>query len=187
MAITSDYMFNGMSRIGNDGSDVSQRNIQNTKKANYHLHNHHTKDVDMKSGISLALTQPTINYVGTQQTALNGTNIDTNSNLLIDKNMLHARGKISLQERQYLTVPFLGRGKVDPVLESKLFLGEQQTNKKSITTLSEKSYIPLNNTPMIPEVENNVQNPKHIIEGVASNGWIRGGLPSREFTKRALN
>ena len=61
MAITSDYMFNGMSRIGNDGSDVSQRNIQNTKEANYHLHNHHTRDVDMKSGISLALTQPTIN------------------------------------------------------------------------------------------------------------------------------
>ena len=40
---------------------------------------------------------------------------------------------------------------------------------------------------MIPEVENNIQHPKHIIEGVASNGWIRGGLPSREFTKRALN
>ena len=30
MAIISDYIFNGMSRIGNDGSDISQRNIQNT-------------------------------------------------------------------------------------------------------------------------------------------------------------
>ena len=27
----SDFMFNGLSRIGNDVSDLSQKNVQNTK------------------------------------------------------------------------------------------------------------------------------------------------------------
>ena len=40
---------------------------------------------------------------------------------------------------------------------------------------------------MIPEVATKVQNPNNLIEGVASNGWIRGGLPSREYTKKQIN
>ncbi len=187
MSLRSDYMFNSMSRIGNDVSDLSQKNIQNVKQGNYHLNNLHTADTEMNSGISFALQQPTINYSGTNQTALNGTNIDTNSNLLIDKNMLHTKGKVSLQERQYLSVPYLGKGKVDSTIEHGLFLGERETSRKSINTIAEKSFIPLKHTPMIPEVERNVQNPKHLIEAEASKGWIRGGLPSREFSKRTIN
>ena len=187
MSLKSDYMFDSMSRIGNDVSDRSQKNIQNVKSGNYQLHNYHAADSEMKGGISFALQQPNVNYSGSHQTALNGSNIDMNSQLLIDKNMLHARGKISLKERQYLTVPYLGKGKVDSTIEHGLFLGERESSRKSILTTSEASYIPLYNTPMIPEVQQNVQNPKNLVEGVASKGWIRGGLPSREYTKKQLN
>jgi hypothetical protein len=187
MSLISDYMFNSMSRIGNDLSDVSQKNIQNVKLGNYQLNNLYTSDNEMNSGIALALKQPTINYSGTNQTALNGTNIDINSNLLIDKNMLHSKGKVSLQERQYLCTPYLGKGKVDSSIEHGLFLGERESNRKTINGLSEKSFLPLKNTPMIPEVERNIQNPKHLIESSVSEGWIRGGLPSREFSKRTIN
>ena len=28
-----------------------------------------------------------------------------------------------------------------------------------------------------------INNPANLVEGVAADGWIRGGLPSRELTK----
>ena len=183
----SDYMFNSLSRIGNDTSDLSQKNVQNTKLGNYQLENLYTNDYEMQSGISQALKQPMFNYSGTHSTALKGTNIDTNSQLMINKTLLHDKGKISIQERQYLTVPYLGKGKVDPNLETKLRFGAQETHRKSTTQLSEKSYINLKHTPMIPEVASKIQNPNNLIEGVASKGWIRGGLPSREYLKKQLN
>jgi len=39
------------------------------------------------------------------------------------------------------------------------------------------------NTPMIPSLKATVQNPANLVEGVAADGWIRGGLPSRELTR----
>ena len=39
MANTYDYIFNGMSRIGMDSCDESQRTLQNNEAANYQLSN----------------------------------------------------------------------------------------------------------------------------------------------------
>ena len=39
------------------------------------------------------------------------------------------------------------------------------------------------NTPMIPSVKERMTNPAYSVEGVASEGWIRGGIPSRELTR----
>jgi hypothetical protein len=56
-------------------------------------------------------------------------------------------------------------------------------NKKSINTTTEQSYIPYQNYPLIPSIENSVTNPANLVEGVAADGWIRGGVPSRELQK----
>ena len=37
--------------------------------------------------------------------------------------------------------------------------------------------------PLIPSLKATVQNPNNLIEGMAANGWIRGGLPTRELTR----
>ena len=39
------------------------------------------------------------------------------------------------------------------------------------------------NYPLIPSIANSVTNPANLVEGVADEGWIRGGLPSRELQK----
>jgi hypothetical protein len=39
------------------------------------------------------------------------------------------------------------------------------------------------NTPMIPSLHATISNPANLIEGVAAEGWIRGGVPSRELTR----
>jgi hypothetical protein len=61
--------------------------------------------------------------------------------------------------------------------------GEQLVNKKSVNLLGEKSYIKYHQTPLLPAVKDRIQNPANQIESVANDGWVRGGIPSRELTR----
>lgn len=180
MAYVSDYTFNNMSRIGNDECGIDQNSIQNSAACSYLLQNYFTQDSSMKNAKTLATSQPGINYSGAD---MNGFNIDTSSKLSIGGIQCHPKSKIDLFGRPFATVPFLGRGSVDPLLESQIQQGEGITNKRSVTRLMEKSYMKYHTTPLIPEVKQNIQNPNLMIEGVAAEGWIRGGLPSRELTR----
>jgi hypothetical protein len=112
-----------------------------------------------------------------------GSNIDDSSKLLIGGIQTHPRSRIDLFGRPFATVPYLGRGSVDPLLEAQIQQGEAVTNKRSVTRLTEKSHLKYHTTPLIPEVKQNIQNPNQMIESVASEGWIRGGVPSRELTR----
>ena len=183
MAEVSDFVFNNMSRIGNDNCDQSQKNIQNVAQADWTLTNYMSDSCTMSNGIDFALSNgPGINYTGSHQVGIGGCQIDTNSDLMIDKIMRPAC-RVSLLSRPSATVPYLGRGSVNPVLESQLQQGDQNINKKSVNHLTEKSYLGLNQTPMIPSLAASITNPTNLIEGAAAEGWIRGGLPSRDLTK----
>ena len=136
----------------------------------------------MDNYISFATSQPAVMYKGSNQVGINGCNIDENSDLKISE-LSKVKGKITLTQRPYLTVPYLGRGKSDITLETQIQQGDIANNRKSINPLSEKSYIDYHNTPMIKSLQDTVSNPDNLIEGVAAEGWIRGGLPSRELTR----
>ena len=137
----------------------------------------------MKRPIEFATSQPNINFSGSHQVGMGGCNIDTNSDLLIGTINTHPKCRISLYERPFKTVPFLGRGSSNPVLESHIQQGDMIQNKKSINTTTEQSYMPYLNYPLIPSIENSITNPANLVEGVAAEGWIRGGVPSRELQK----
>ena len=49
MANVVDYVFNGMSRLGNDVAENTQRNQLNVKHANYNLKNHFNLDCAMSN------------------------------------------------------------------------------------------------------------------------------------------
>ena len=180
MAYVSDYTFNNMSRMGNDGCCIDQNSIQNSAACSYLLQNYFAQDCSMKNAKALATSQPCINYSGSDMCGLN---IDDNSKLLIGGIQTHPKTKIDLFGRPFATVPFLGRGSVDPVLEAQIQQGEGITNKRSVTRIMEKSHMKYHTTPLIPEVKQNIQNPSLMIESMASDGWIRGGVPSRELTR----
>ena len=84
MSTTSDYKFYGLSRIGDDSCAMSQRNVQNVEAGNYMLQNYFSADCAMRNGLSLALSQPSINFTGSHQVGVGGCNVDDNSNLHID-------------------------------------------------------------------------------------------------------
>ena len=181
MASIHDYAFHKMSRIGEDSCDISQRNLQNSKHATYMLDNFRPS-CPMTTAIDFATSQPNVNYKGGHQVGINGCNIDDNSDLSIAK-LSRPKCRISLFHRPFATVPFLGRGESNPVLESKIQQSDLSDNRKSNNPSSEISYMEYNNTPMLPSLERSITDPTHFIEDAASSGWIRGGLPSRELAR----
>jgi hypothetical protein len=176
-------IFDNISRIGNDSCCIDQNSLQNAQSANYLLQNYFLQDSTMNKAKSLATSQPGINYTGSYSIAAGGGNIQESSKLLIGGIQTNPKCRIDLYQRPFATIPFLGRGSVDPALESQMQQGESISNKRTITKLTEQSYIKYYNTPMIPERQKDIQDPSHLVEGVAAEGWIRGGIPSRELTK----
>jgi hypothetical protein len=181
MANVSSYTFQSTNRIGLDDCNKSQTDIQNIASCNYLTQNYFASDCSMKNPISLATTQPGIMYNGGYNTGAGGCNIDTSSMLQIGTIQTNPRCRIDLFQRPFATVPFLGRGSVNPVMESQIQQGEQLVNKRSVNNLSEKSYIKYHQTPLLPAVKQRMDTSK--IENDASDGWIRGGVPSRELTR----
>jgi hypothetical protein len=183
MAHVSDFTFNTMGRIGSDSCSQDIHSIGNAQACSYLLQNYFTSDCNMSKAKQLATTQPGIIYSGSMGSDMCGSNIDDSSKLLIGSIQTAPKARIDLFQRPFATVPFLGRGAVDPILESQIQQGETITNKRTVTQLTEKSHLKYRTTPMIPEIKDNIQNPNNLIESSASQGWIRGGVPSRELTR----
>jgi hypothetical protein len=90
------------------------------------------------------------------------------------------RGRV--QARPFVSVPFMGRGKGEAELESRLQMSQFVRQGKECGTVSDKFY-ENQFTPMIPHVSQNIQNPVHIIPEDASKGWVRSGIPSRQWVR----
>jgi hypothetical protein len=183
MSIVSNFTFNNMSRIGDDKCDLSQRNVQNTKGSNYLLTSYYANECGMQKPIEFATSQPNVNFSGSHQMGLGGCNVDDNTVLRDGDGLSQSKCRLTLNERPFLTVPYLGRGSSNPVLEAHLQQGDVTINKKSVYPSSEKSYIQHQMYPLMPSIKATVTNPANLIEGVAADGWIRGGVPSRELTR----
>lgn len=176
-----DYTFNNLSSLKNDNCDISQRNIQNNHFSNYLLENYKPA-CPMRSAIDVAISQPCVNFTGSKQVGIGGCNIDDNSKLHLTE-LSRNRCKLNLHQRLFATVPFVGKGPHNPVLESQVQQGELSNNRKSLGSTTELSHINYRNTPMIDTLKNTINNPANLIEDVASSGWMRGGIPTRELVK----
>jgi hypothetical protein len=183
MSNVYNYTFQTPSRIGLDDCYKSQTDIQNVASCNYTTQNYFASDCSMKNVQALATTQPGIMYNGGYNSSSCGSNIDESSKLQIGTIQTHPRCRIDLFQRPFSTIPYLGRGSVNPIMESQIQQGEQIVNKRSVNNLSEKSYIKYHQTPLLPAVQEQINNPANQIENVASDGWVRGGVPSRELTR----
>ena len=82
-------------------------------------------------------------------------------------------------QRQFNTVPYLGRGSVDPTLELQLLEGEPVGEKKSTSTVMSQSFMGYTLHPTNNEMEERVTDPKLNVEESAMKGWVRGGADTR--------
>jgi len=90
--------------------------------------------------------------------------------------------KLNLNQRPFVTVPYLGKGYGDPTLEAQLQQGQIVSDKKSVSTVSEMSYMDYSSYPMMDDLKNRIGNPSYSIEESAMDGWVRGGTSAREIS-----
>jgi len=103
-------------------------------------------------------------------------------NHAVQTNSPHCPVRGRVQARPFVSVPYMGRGKGEAFLESKLQQATFVRQGKDCGTISD-SFYENQFTPLIPYVSKNVQNPVHLIPEVASAGWIRAGVPSRQWVR----
>ena len=179
--ISSDYTFNRMTNINDDNCAVTQLNVENAQASNYMLENFFPA-CPMNKAIAFATEQPSIFFNGSHQVGINGCNIQTNSKLLHTP-ITRPPCRISLLQRPFATVPFLGRGRSNISVESVLRDGEVLFNSKSTNPSTEVSFINYTNYPLIPEIQQTTANASNLIEHDVADGWIRGGISSRELAR----
>ena len=184
MATVTNYLFNNLSRMGDDQCTTTQRELQNKAIGSYMTKNEALRNCGMKRPIEFATQQPNMFFKGGvgNNVGAGGCVVDDNSNLMIGTVQTNPKCRISLFQRPFVTVPYLGRGPSKPTLESALQQGDQVSNKKSCNTVTETPFL-RESTPLIPSLSETIQNPNNLVEGVAARGWIRGGLPTRDLIR----
>lgn len=182
MASLSPYTFLNTDRIGADSTDKTQQNLSNTQYSTYTLTNHFSQNLSDQH-VKFAIDQPTMTFNGlTNGNGVNATVVDDESVLLLKTEQQRALEKLQLFERPFKTVPYLGRGSCDPALESQLLQGELSSDKKSVSTIMEKSFADYSLYPTDDKMKERINDPSTSVEESALDGWIRGGASTREMS-----
>jgi len=177
----SDYSFYHMARIGSDAVDNTQRNIYNTRFSGYTLSNYFSDSVS-DNHVQFATQHPTLMYTGLNgATSFNGGLVDVDSMLMLKSQQERSLEKLSLEPRPFLTVPYLGRGSCNTLLETQMLVGEPTHGLKSSSTIMDKSFMDYALYPTDSKMKEQVSNPKYTVEEAALDGWVRGGMTSRDM------
>lgn len=181
MASIFDYQFNNIDRIRLDSTDQSQKNVYNTRFTNYTLSNYFS-NVASDTHVKFAIQQPTTMFSGmVNGHGLTSSLVDDESNILYSIKTDKADGP--LMPRPFLTIPYLGKGSCDPALESQLQQGESVADKKSVSTIMEKSFNQYSLYPTDDKMTDRVNDPAKNVEESALNGWVRGGMMTRDMSQ----
>jgi hypothetical protein len=169
-----------MGRIGNDMTDETTQQLYNMRFGNYTVANYFS-DSTSGSHIQFATLQP--NVMMNARSGVASGAVDYYSYLLTNTETERPLDKLQLNQRPFITVPYLGRGSGDPTLESQLLQGEMVSDKKSVSTLSETSYMNQSNYPMMDDLKSRIGNPVYSVQEAAMDGWVRGGVSAREHSE----
>lgn len=177
----SDYKFHQSARLGNDMTDQTQRTLQNTAYLNRVMSDYQS-DKMANTHMNFATQYPGVMVSGTNGgTGLGALGVETESNLLWKSEGQRPLEKLQLFPRPFLTVPYLGRGSCDPSLESQLMQGENVRGKKSVSTVMEQNFLPLDQYPLDDSKRATANSGQSSIEELALDGWVRGGKTTRDL------
>ena len=181
---TSDYTFHQSGRLGNDTIDNTQKTLQNTQYLNSVLSNYNS-DKSSTAYVDFATQIPGMMVSGMNGgNGLGGNSVEHESELFWKTQNERSLEKLHLYERPFLTIPFMGRGSVDPTLESQLMQGENVRGKKSVSTVMEQNFNPLDKYPLDSEKKAKFGN---TIEELALDGWTRGGKSARDMQENSFS
>jgi hypothetical protein len=175
----TDYSFFNLGRIGADEIDDTQRDMFNSRYSNYALSNFFD---DSNSHIDFATAHPQLTFNAVNGgSGVGGAAVDSESQLKIQVDQTRNLERLQLNSRPFATVPYLGRGSCDPALELQLLQGENSQDKKSVSTIMSKSFLDYSMYPTDAKMEEFVQHTANTVEEAALDGWVRGGMLTREM------
>lgn len=177
--------FNNLTRILDDSCNISGRDIRSTGPGEYLTAE---RRVPSTNAATTAEANPTITYGLTQGGSAGASVIDSESILRNHAIQTHTSRLTSStaagrpQPRPFATVPFMGGGRGIPDTESRLIHPEITRNTRDCGKSPEEMSWPVF-IPLIPKVAENIQKPENLISEVAAPGWIRSGIPSRQYAR----
>jgi len=173
MPTLMDFKFDNLSRIGNDESVYTQNNIMNTEASKYMTFN--PFENKCLGGSDFAMKQSNV-FINKSTHGIGPLGCNVNESSALSKGILtNDSVKISLRERRYLTVPFLGRGNVEVVKENTLRMGDTFKDKKSVIQMNEQCFNNLNKYPMNDGMKNKIK--------ASNQTWDTVGIDTRNIYK----
>ena len=158
--------------------------IQSQGPGYYTLENTYGCGCELKDARDVQLSQPVINFQGGKGwMGEKGCLIDVDSKLRENNDKLTDKRYINqLTERPHLTTANLVKGYHDVDVESAVRGSISASDDRACNSLSG---VTIGNyfTPMIPKLQDEVQNTVHIIPEDSMQSWVRGGLPSRQMQR----
>ena len=174
------------SRMIYDGCYKSVQKQQSAGPGLYQLNNFQSCKCEIPDVKEISLNRPSFSSKqfrdGYGWTSIEGCNVDKDSKLRNAKNLTNLRFINQLSERPYLTVPYMGRGSGDAKVETQLLPAEDTSQSRPCNALAG---VTIGNyfTPLVKNLEDNVQNPKYLIQEDSDKRWVRGGIPTRQIVK----
>lgn len=154
---------------------VEVKTVQSLGPGQYQTMNFYDCECGIPKTTEVATSLPTVFFKNGVD--VGGCVIDQATDLRVGKVRRFPKCRQQLFERPYATTPNLSRGPGNTMLESQLLPGEATAEKRQCNTLS-GVFIPQQYTPLVPNLQYNVQNPVHLIDEVGL-GTVHGGAPSR--------
>jgi hypothetical protein len=177
-AAPGEFTINEFTRVRDDSCEVAQNIRDSAGPGMYQVTNLVPKQ---ESAARVEYPNPTL--LGREGFGLNNAQIDQDSRLR-NEGQQAGRQKcpLHLQSRPFATVPFMGNGRGNPDVESQLIYSEFARVERPCGTVTE-TFFENNFVPLVPHLARHIQNPSNLVPEVAANGWIRAGIPSRQFVR----
>lgn len=167
----TDFTINNHTRLRDDKCSIKMCNNDNRKIGDYILPEFLTNKNE--NNYMSSFDQPGVYQSGNFSDY--SENIDNGSQIRNGKygNIItHSGERMQFPKNGRTNPPFKGAQKeeLDTDIMSKLYGGQSTNERKSLRGVEIDRFVPL-----IPELENQVQNPKHLIPKY----WVRGGMDTR--------
>ena len=178
----TDFKLNNLTSLHDDIFEKDLRTAQSLSVGNYEISNFYPKDCGQTKARDIQLSQPNVNFIGGKGwIGSDGCLIDTDTDLRF-KESTNKRYINQLQERLVKTSPYI-RGILNVDIESSLLPGDKTDSRKAVGDFAGVSIYDRQVTPLIPKLQQEVQDPNHIIQENADKEWIHGGVPTRQIMR----
>ena len=173
-----EFTINTFTRTLDDSCEVAQQFQDQLGPGIYQ-----TTNLVPKQAAATAVEYPNPTLLGKEGYGFNNGSIDDDSALRANPTLEgRQRCPLHVQGRPFATVPYMGNGRGNPDVESGLIYADFGRIDRPCGTVTE-AFFSTQFTPLIPHLQKHIQNPANLVTEVAARGWIRGGIPSRQFVR----